>query len=84
MCIVYIYPVVKLLLCFAKIMNLIPYLLGGLYYSTALGTYKCTSRVCHLEVLGHALTGSVVCSTMRCLLLPSNVHTPPPLGYIIQ
>ena len=59
---IYIYPVVKLLLSFTKIINLIQYLLGGtvFYYSTALGTYKCTSTVCHLEVLGRALTGSVV------------------------
>ena len=43
-----------------------------------------TSRVCHLEALGRVLTGCVICSTMRCLLLPSNVHTPPTLGYIIH
>jgi len=39
-------PVIKLLLSFAKIINLIQYLLGGtvFYYSTALGTCKRTSR----------------------------------------
>ena len=66
--------------------NLIQYLLGGtVSYNTALGTHKRTSRVCHLEALGRELTGSVVCSTMRCLLLPSNAHAaPPPSGYIIH
>ena len=28
--------------------------------------------------VAHALTGSVICSTMRCLLLPSNAHRPHP------
>ena len=39
---------------------------------------------CHLEALGRVLTGSIVCSTMRCLLLPKNAHATPPLGYMIQ
>ena len=45
----YIYPIVKLLLSFAKIINL----LGGIvfYYGTTMGTCKCTSRVHDLEAL---------------------------------
>jgi len=70
------------LLSFAKIVDLIQYLLGGTVfsYSTALGTYKRTSRVCHLEALGRALTGSIVYSMTHCLLLPSNAHANPTLG----
>jgi len=65
-------PVVKLLLSFVKIIhvNLIQYLLY-FYYSTALGTRKHTSRVCDLEVLGHALTECVVCWYLAMHMCPT-------------
>ena len=50
-----------------------------------LGTYKYNGRVCHLEVLGHTLTGIVVCSTTRCCYLARRMRPHPvPLGYIIH
>ena len=47
------------------------------YYSTALGTYKRTSRVCRLEVLGHALTDTSSVATWHVLYV---LYSPHPRG----
>jgi len=39
--------------------------------TTALGTCKCTSRVCHLEVLGHVLTRHIICCYLAMCMCPT-------------